>query len=86
MPDGIPGSINPWRRQREFPYSPSTGVTLMPWGSLLSPLFLASCPRLEEESTPIATECAVPAGFPQRPAPSGAVPHGSSGLPARKDE
>lgn len=64
VPDGIPGSINPWRGQREFPYSPSTGPTLTPWGSLLSPLFLPCCPILEAESTPIAIECAVPAGCP----------------------
>lgn len=64
VPDAIPGSINLWRGQRGFPYSPSTGATLMPWRSLLAPLFLPCCPRLEEESTPIETECAVPAGLP----------------------
>lgn len=42
-----PGTINPEREQRGCLYSPSTGVTLVPWGSLLPPLFLPSCPRLE---------------------------------------
>lgn len=60
MPDGIPGSINPWREQRGFPYSPSTGVILVPWGSLLPPLFLPlllpHCPRLEKDGTSIATQ------------------------------
>lgn len=50
-----PETIHPWRGQRGFPYSPLTGVSLVPWGPLLPPLFLPSCPRLEKHSTTIAT-------------------------------